>query len=56
MFSSFNRYLSMKWNAVYGGPIDCLLTTSQLLILIKMTLNYTLKNRIFTAIEIYLKT
>ena len=44
----------MKWNVVYGGPIDCLLTTSQLLILIKMSLNYRLKNRIFTGKENYL--
>ena len=56
MFSSFYSYISMKWNKVYGGPFDFLLTTSQLLILIKITVNYTLKNRIFTGKEIYLNT
>ena len=46
----------MKWNALYGGPNDILLTTSQLLIQIKMTLIYVRKYRIFTAIENYLNT
>ena len=56
MFSSFNMYLSMKWDALQGGPNDCLLTTSQLLIQIKIILTYTRKYRIFTAIENYLNT
>ena len=46
----------MKWDALYGGPNNCLLTTSQLLIQIKMTLIYVRKYRIFTAIENYLNT
>ena len=54
MFSSFNKYISMKWDAVEGGPNDCLLTTSQLLIQMLMTLTYVGKYRIFTAIENYL--
>ena len=41
----------MKWDAVSGGPNDCLFTTSQLLIQIKMTLTYVRKYRIFSAIE-----
>ena len=41
----------MKWDALQGGPNDCLLTTSQLLIQIKMTLRYVRKYCIFTAIE-----
>ena len=56
MFSSFNKYLSMKWYALQGGPNDFLLATSQLLIQIKMTLTYTQKYRIFTAMENYLNT
>ena len=56
MFSSFNRYLSMKWDALHGGPKDWLLTTSQLLIQIKMTFTYVRKYRIFIAIESYLIT
>ena len=44
----------MKWDAFQGGLNDCLLTTSQLLIQIKMTLTYVRKYRIFTAIENYL--
>ena len=56
MFSSFNKYLSVKWDALQGGPNDCLLTTSQLLIQIKMILTYTQKYPIFTAIENYLNT
>ena len=46
----------MKRNAVYDGPNDCLLTSSQLLIQIKMTLTYMRKYCIFTAIENYLNT
>ena len=46
----------MKWDALQGGPNDCLLTKSQLLIQIKMTLTYVRKYRIFTAIESYLNT
>ena len=46
----------MKWDALQGGPNDCLLTTSRLLIQIKMTLTYVWKYRIFTAIENYLNT
>ena len=46
----------MKWDAVSGGPNDCLLTTSQLLIQIKMTFTDVRKYRIFTAIENYLNT
>ena len=46
----------MKWDAHQGGPNDCLLTTSQLLIQIKMTFIYVRKYRIFTAIENYLNT
>ena len=56
MFASFNKYLSMKWNAVYVGPNDCLLTTSQLLIQMKMTLTYVWRYRIFNAIENFLNT
>ena len=56
MFSGFNKYLSMKWYALQGGPNDFLLATSQLLIQIKMTLIYVRKYRIFTAIENYLNT
>ena len=56
MFSSFNKSLSMKWDALQGGPNDCLLTTSQLLIQIKMILTYLRKYRIITAIENYLNT
>ena len=56
MFFSFNRYLLMKWDALQGGPKDCLLTTSQLLIQIKMTFTYVRKYRIFTTIESYLNT
>ena len=41
----------MKWEALQGGPNDCLLTTSQLLIQIKMTLTYVRKYRIFSVIE-----
>ena len=41
----------MKWNAHSGGPNNCLLTTSQLLIKIKMTLTYTQKYCIFTDVE-----
>ena len=44
----------MKSNELQGGPNDCLLTTSQLLIQIKMTLIYVRKYRIFSAIENYL--
>ena len=44
----------MKWDALQGGLNDCLLTTSQLLIQIKMTLTYKRNSRIFTAIENYL--
>ena len=55
MFSSFNKYLSIKWDAVEGGLNDCLLTTSQLLIQMLMTLTYVRKYRIFTAIENYIK-
>ena len=44
----------MKWDALQGGPNDCLLTTSQLLIQILMTLTYVWKYRIFSAIEKYL--
>ena len=43
----------MKWDALQGGPNDCLLTTSQLLIQIKMTFTYVRKYRIFSAIENY---
>ena len=46
----------MKGKALYGGPNDCLLTTNQLLIQIKMTLTYTQKYCLFTAIEKYLNT
>ena len=46
----------MKWDALPGGLNDCLLTTSQLLIQMKMILTYTQKYRIFTAIENYLNT
>ena len=46
----------MKYNALQGGPNDCLLTTSQLLIQIKMTLIYLRIYRIFTAKENYLNT
>ena len=46
----------MKWDALQGGPKDCLLTTSQLLIQIKMTFTYVRKYRIFTTIESYLNT
>ena len=46
----------MKWDALQGGPNHCLLTTSQLLIQIKIILTYTGKYRILTAIEIYLNT
>ena len=46
----------MKWDALQGGPNDCLLTTSRLLIQIKMKLTYVWKYRIFTAIENYLNT
>ena len=46
----------MLWYALQGGPNDCLLTTSQLLIQIKVWLTYTWKYRIFTAIENYLNT
>ena len=46
----------MKWNALQGGPNDCLLTTSQLLIQIKVTSIYVRKYRIFTAIKNYLDT
>ena len=56
MFSGFNKYLSMKWYALQGGPNDFLLATSQLLIQIKMILTYTQKYRIFTAVENYLNT
>ena len=44
----------MKWDALEGGLNDCLRTTSQLLIQIKITLTYKRKYRIFTAIENYL--
>ena len=56
MFSGFNKYLSMKWYALQGGPNDFLLATSQLLIQIKMILTYTRKYCIFTAIENYLNS
>ena len=56
MFSDFNKYLSMKWYALQGGPNDFLLATGQLLIQIKMILTYTRKYRIFTAMENYLNT
>ena len=46
----------MKWDALQGGPNDCLLTKSQLLIQIKMTFTYVRKYRILTAIESYLNT
>ena len=46
----------MKLNALQGGPNDCLLTTSQLLIQIKMILTNARKYCIFTAIENYLNT
>ena len=46
----------MKWDALQGDPNDCLLTTSQLLIQIKMTLTYKREHRIFTDIENYLNT
>ena len=46
----------MKWNALFGGLNDCLLTTNQLLIQMKMTLTYVQKYRLFTAIENYLNT
>ena len=46
----------MKWIALYGGPNDCLLTSSKLLIQIKMILTYARKYRIFTARENYLNT
>ena len=46
----------MKWDALHGVPNDCLLTTSQLLIQIKMILIYTRKYRIFTAVEYFLNT
>ena len=46
----------MKWDALLGVPNDCLLTTSQLLIQIKMILTYTRKYRIFTAVEYFLNT
>ena len=46
----------MKWKALQGGPNDNLLTTSRLLIQIKMTLTCVRKYRIFTAIENYLNT
>ena len=46
----------MKYNALQGSPNDCLLTTSQLLIQIKMTLIYVRIYRIFNAIENYLST
>ena len=46
----------MKRKELYGGPKDCLLTTSGLLIQIKMTLIYVRKYSIFTAIENYLNT
>ena len=45
----------MKWDALQGGPNDCLLTTSQLLIQMLMTFTYLRKYRIFTAIENYIK-
>ena len=41
----------MKWDALQGGLNDRLITASQLLIQIKMTLTYTRKYRIFSAIE-----
>ena len=56
MFCRCKRYLSMKWNAVQGGPNDYILTTIQLLIQIKTTLTYTGKHRIFTSLENYLNT
>ena len=56
MFSGFNKYLSMKWYALQGGPNDFLLATSQLLIKIKMILTYTRKYRILNAIENFLNT
>ena len=46
----------MIWDALQSGPNHCLLTTSQLLIQIKIILTYTRKYRIFTAIENYLNT
>ena len=46
----------MKWDALQGGLNDCLLTTSQLLIQMLMTLTYVRKYHIFTAIESYLNT
>ena len=44
----------MKWDALQGGLNDRLITASQLLIQIKMTLTYMRKYRIFSAIENYL--
>ena len=46
----------MKWDALQGGPNDCLLTTSRFLIQIKVTLIYVRKYRIFRAIENHLNT
>ena len=46
----------MKWDPLQGGLNDRLLTTSQLLIQIKMILTYTRNYRIVTAIENYLNT
>ena len=56
MFSSFNKYLSMKWDTLQDGSNDCSLATSQLLIQIEMILTYRQKYRILTAIENFLNT
>ena len=46
----------MKWDALQGGANDCLLTTSQLLIQMLMTLTYVRKYCIFSVKENYLNT
>ena len=46
----------MKWDALQGGLNDRLITTSHILIQIKMTFTDVQKYRIFTAIENYLNT
>ena len=44
----------MKWDALQCGLNDRLITASQLLIQMLMTLTYVRKYRIFTVIENYL--